>query len=394
MIKANKGGIRMKFLHISDLHIGKKFRETDFTDDQIHILNEIIEIVDEIKPDGILIAGDIYDRSVPTAGAVNIFDDFLTRLDMKKIKIFIISGNHDSPERLGFGKEIMGKSGIHIAGAFRGKMDKITMEDDYGSINIYLLPFIKPSVVSYFFKEEETDTYEKAVKAVIEAAQIDQSQRNILVAHQFVTNQGVEPEKSDSELLSVGGLDNVDVSVFEAFDYVALGHIHGPQRIGRETVRYCGTPLKYSFSEANHKKSVTCLEITDKNQVTVTAIPLHPVRDMRIIKDKLDNLLQDETYTGKNREDYIHAIITDEEDIYDPIGKLRTVYPNILILEKENAKSRVNENSRTSASGDVASRSPMDLFEEFFKNQNNVELNETQRKIMRDIFIELGGEAE
>ena len=384
----------MKFLHISDLHIGKKFRETDFTDDQIHILNEILEIVDDIKPDGILIAGDIYDRSVPTAAAVNIFDDFLTRLDMKKIKIFIISGNHDSPERLNFGKEIMSKSGIHIAGTFRGKMDKISMEDKFGSINIYLLPFVKPSVVSYFFKEEETDTYEKAVKAVIEAAQIDQSQRNILVAHQFVTNQGVEPEKSDSELLSVGGLDNIDVSVFDAFDYVALGHIHGPQRIGRETVRYCGTPLKYSFSEANHKKSVTCLEITDKNQVSVTGIPLHPVRDMRIIKDKLDNLLKEETYTGKNREDYIHAIITDEEDIYDPIGKLRTVYPNILILEKENAKSRVNENSRTSASGDVASRSPMDLFEEFYKNQNNVELNETQRKIMQDIFMELGGEAE
>ncbi|WFR59804.1 exonuclease SbcCD subunit D [Anaerocolumna sp. AGMB13025] len=384
----------MKFLHISDLHIGKKFRETDFTDDQIHILNEILEIVDDIKPDGILIAGDIYDRSVPTAAAVNIFDDFLTRLDMKKIKIFIISGNHDSPERLNFGKEIMSKSGIHIAGTFRGKMDKISMEDKFGSINIYLLPFVKPSVVSYFFKEEETDTYEKAVKAVIEAAQIDQSQRNILVAHQFVTNQGVEPEKSDSELLSVGGLDNIDVSVFDAFDYVALGHIHGPQRIGRETVRYCGTPLKYSFSEANHKKSVTCLEITDKNQVSVTAIPLHPVRDMRIIKDKLDNLLKEEIYTGKNREDYIHAIITDEEDIYDPMGKLRTVYPNILILEKENAKSRVNENSRTSASGDVASRSPMDLFEEFYKNQNNVELNETQRKIMQDIFMELGGEAE
>lgn len=384
----------MKFLHISDLHIGKKFRETDFTDDQIHILNEILEIVDDIKPDGILIAGDIYDRSVPTAAAVNIFDDFLTRLDMKKIKIFIISGNHDSPERLNFGKEIMSKSGIHIAGTFRGKMDKISMEDKFGSINIYLLPFVKPSVVSYFFKEEETDTYEKAVKAVIEAAQIDQSQRNILVAHQFVTNQGVEPEKSDSELLSVGGLDNIDVSVFDPFDYVALGHIHGPQRIGRETVRYCGTPLKYSFSEANHKKSVTCLEITDKNQVSVTAIPLHPVRDMRIIKDKLDNLLKEETYTGKNREDYIHAIITDEEDIYDPIGKLRTVYPNILILEKENAKSRVNENSRTSASGDVASRSPMDLFEEFYKNQNNVDLNETQRKIMQDIFMELGGEAE
>lgn len=384
----------MKFLHISDLHIGKKLRETDFTEDQVHILNEIIGIADDTRPDGIFIAGDIYDRSVPAANGVNLFDDFLTKLEMRGIKVFIISGNHDSPERLNFGKEIMGKNGIYIAGTFRGKMDRITLEDEHGKINIYLLPYVKPSIVSYYIKDREADTYEKAVKAVIDAAGPDRAQRNILVAHQFVTNQGAEPEKSDSELLSVGGLDNIDVSVFDPFDYVALGHIHGPQKIGRETVRYCGTPLKYSFSECNHKKSVTCVEIGEKGQIKVTAIPLHPVRDMRIIKDNLNSLLTDEKYTGKNCDDYIQAVLTDEEDIYDPIGKLRTVYPNILILERENAKTRLNEASRTSASGDVAERSPMDLFEEFYKNQNNVELNERQRKIMTDIFTELGGEAE
>jgi len=384
----------MKFLHISDLHIGKKLRETDFTEDQIHILNEIIDIVDDTKPDGIFIAGDIYDRSVPPANAVNIFDDFLTKLEMRNMKVFIISGNHDSPERLNFGKEIMGKSSIYIAGAFKGEMDCITLEDEYGSINIYLLPFIKPSVVSNFSKDMNIDSYEKAVEVVIDAAKIDKTHRNILVAHQFVTNQGVEPEKSDSEILSVGGLDNIDVSVFEPFDYVALGHIHRPQKIGRETVRYCGTPLKYSFSECNHKKSVTCIEITDKNNVTVTQVPLHPMRDMRIIKDTLNNLLHDEKYISKNCEDYIQVILTDEEDIYDPIGKLRTVYRNVLILERENAKTRINENSRTSASGDVATRSPIDLFEEFYKNQNNVELNDIQRKIILDVFLELGGEAE
>ncbi len=383
----------MKFLHISDLHIGKKFRETDFTDDQTYILNEIIHIVDDIKPVGIFIAGDIYDRSVPTANAVNLFDDFLTRLEMRSIRIFMISGNHDSPERLNFGKEIMGKNGIHIAGAFRGKPDRITLEDEFGSISIYLLPFVKPSIVSYYLKDADTTTYEKAVKAVIDAAQIDVSQRNILIAHQFVTNQGVEPEQSDSELLSVGGLDNIDVSVFDSFDYVALGHIHGPQKIGRETVRYCGTPLKYSFSECRHKKSVTCIEIGNKGDIKLTYLPLHPKRDMRIIKDNIDNLLSDEKYTGMNCEDYIQAIITDDEEVYDPMGRLRKVYPNILILERENARTRINEDSRTSAAGDVANRTPLDLFEEFFKNQNNVELNDRQRKIVMEILTELGGEA-
>ncbi|QHQ62556.1 exonuclease subunit SbcD [Anaerocolumna sedimenticola] len=384
----------MKFLHISDLHIGKKLREADFTEDQIHILNEIISIVDDTKPDGIFIAGDIYDRSVPPASAVNLFDDFLTNLEKRNIMVFIVSGNHDSPERLNFGKEIMGKNSIYISGAFKGEMDRITLSDEYGQVNIYLLPYIKPSIVSNFIKETELDTYEKAVQAVFESAKIDREQRNILVAHQYVTNQGIEPERSDSEVISVGGLDNIDVSVFDPFDYVALGHIHGPQKIGRETVRYCGTPLKYSFSECKHQKSVTCIVITHKNNVEISQIPLHPIRDLRVIKDKLDHLLHDEKYINKNCEDYIHAILTDEEDIYDAIGKLRTVYSNVLILEKENTKTKNNENSKTSASGDVTKRSPMDLFEEFYQNQNNIELNNIQKRILMDLFTELGGEAE
>lgn len=384
----------MKFLHISDLHIGKKLREADFTADQIHILNEIISIAEEQKPDGILIAGDIYDRSVPPANAVNIFDDFLTKLDQRQIKVFMVSGNHDSPERLNFGKEILGKNDIYIAGTFTGKLDKIILEDNYGKLNVYLMPYIKPSSVSNYYQEEVIDSYECAAKFVIDKAEIDMEQRNILVAHQFVTNAGVEPEKSDSEMLSIGGIDNIDFTVFDSFDYVALGHIHGPQKIGRDTVRYSGTPLKYSFSECNHKKSVTCIEIKDKGDISISLIPLHPLKDMRVIKDNLNNLLQDRKYIGGNCEDYIHAIITDKEDIYDPIGKLRTVYRNILLLETNNTKSSINENSRTSASGDVTSRSPMDLFQEFFTNQNNVELNENQLKIMQDIFEDLGGEIE
>ncbi|MDF2609733.1 MAG: sbcD [Lachnospiraceae bacterium] len=379
----------MKFLHISDLHIGKKFKEIDFTLDQIHILNEIIKIAEEERPDGILIAGDIYDRSIPPAGAVNIFDDFLTQLEKRNIKVFIVSGNHDSPERINFGKEILGKNNIYIAGTFKGNLDKITLEDDFGSINVYLLPYIRPSFVSNYYSEIEITSYESAAKIVIDHAKVDNNQRNILVAHQFVTNGGIEPEKSDSESISIGGIDNIDVSVFANFDYVALGHIHGPQIIGRETVRYCGTPLKYSFSEVNHKKSVTCLEIKEKDSIVISQIPLHPIRDMRVIKDTIENLLHNEKYTGGNCEDYIHAIITDEDDIFDPIGKLRTVYRNVLLLETSNTKTRINENSRTSASGDVTTRSPMDLFGEFFINQNNVELSENQCKIMQDILDEL-----
>jgi exonuclease SbcD len=379
----------MKFLHISDLHIGKKFKEIDFTLDQLHILNEIIKIAEEERPDGILIAGDIYDRSIPPAGAVNIFDDFLTQLEKRNIKVFIVSGNHDSPERINFGKEILGKNNIYIAGTFKGNLDKITLEDDFGSINVYLLPYIRPSFVSNYYSEIEITSYESAAKIVIDHAKVDNNQRNILVAHQFVTNGGIEPEKSDSESISIGGIDNIDVSVFANFDYVALGHIHGPQIIGRETVRYCGTPLKYSFSEVNHKKSVTCLEIKEKDSIVISQIPLHPIRDMRVIKDTIENLLHNEKYTGGNCEDYIHAIITDEDDIFDPIGKLRTVYRNVLLLETSNTKTRINENSRTSASGDVTTRSPMDLFGEFFINQNNVELSENQCKIMQDILDEL-----
>lgn len=385
----------MKLLHISDLHIGKKLREMDITDDQIYILNEIIQIADREKPDGILIAGDVYDRSVPPANAVNIFNHFLTELEKRGLKIFIISGNHDSPERLNYGKDILGKNYVYIAGTFNGNMERITLSDEYGPIHIHLLPFIKPSVVSYFYKEEESeaveiDSYEKACKIVVDAANVDVNERNILLAHQFVTNHGMEPERSDSEAINVGGLDNIDVSCFDVFDYVALGHIHRPQKVGRETVRYCGTPLKYSFSECNHKKSVTIIEIKEKNNITISKTPLIPLKDMRIIKDTLDNLLHDEKYTSQNREDYIYAIITDEKDIYDPIGQLRSVYKNVLLLEVENAKTKFSENEER-MSLEVTGKTPFAIFEEFYKNQNNAEMTKEQQSVLYEIFEELGG---
>lgn len=380
----------MKFFHISDLHIGKKLRETDFLPDQIYILDQIVEAVDKEKPDGILIAGDIYDRSVPPAGAVHVFDDFLTKLSLRDIHIFIISGNHDSPERLNFAKELLGKHKVYIGGTFHGDLDRIELEDEYGKCNVYLMPYIKPSMVLNYKKEVEIATYEDAARIVIEDCNVNTLERNILVAHQFVTNQGVEPEKSESEIVSIGGLDNIDVSVFQPFDYVALGHIHGPQKIGRETIRYCGTPLKYSFSECNHKKSITCINMSGKGEVNISLIPLKPMKDLRVIRDTLNNLLTLDKYTSLNNEDYIRAVITDEEDVFDPIGKLRTKYPNVLLLEVENTKSSLSEYATSLPKGEVASRSPMDLFTEFYFNQNNVEMNDNQKNIIINIFEEMG----
>lgn len=380
----------MKFFHISDLHIGKKLRETDFLPEQIYILDQIVEAVDKEKPDGILIAGDIYDRSVPPAGAVHVFDDFLTKLSQRNIHIFIISGNHDSPERLNYAKELLGKHKVYIGGTFQGDLDKIQLTDEFGKCNIYLMPYIKPSMVLNYKKDVEITTYEEAARIVIDDSNINTIERNILVAHQFVTNQGIEPEKSESEIVSIGGLDNIDVSVFDAFDYVALGHIHGPQKIGRETIRYCGTPLKYSFSECNHKKSITCIHMKEKGDIEISLIPLVPRKDLRIIKDTLNNLLTLERYTLLNNEDFIKAIITDEEDVFDPIGKLRTKYPNVLLLEVDNNKSSISEYAASLPKGEVASRNPMDLFTEFYFNQNNVEINENQKNILLDIFEEMG----
>lgn len=375
----------MKLFHISDLHIGKRLRETDFIQDQIYILNQIIELVDREQPDGIIMAGDIYDRSVPPAYAVRVFDDFLTKLAMRKITIFVISGNHDSPERLNFGKTLFEKTKVHIAGAFEGMVEKIELEDEYGTLHIYLLPFIKPSTVRNYMPEKNIDTYEDAVKAVLDETQLDKDKRNILIAHQYITNMGLEPERSDSERTSIGGLDFVDVSLFDQFDYVALGHIHGPQKIGRDTVRYSGSPLKYSFSECNHKKSITCITLRGKGDIVIDKLPLIPIRDLRVVKDTLENILKLDIYTKANCEDYLRVILTDEEDLYDPIGKLRTKYPNVVFLEIENTKQRESRMDAFLPSGNVRERNILDLFEEFYENQNNVSLNEEQRNILLSI---------
>lgn len=380
----------MKLFHIADLHIGRRVGEFNLLDDQRIILDQILSLCDEEKPDGVLIAGDVYDKGLPAGEAVELLDDFLTGLVSRRLPVFMISGNHDSPERLNFASRILKKNDVHIAGVFDGGLRKAVLEDSFGRVNIYLLPYLKPALVRPYY-ESKIESYDDAVRAVASSADIDIRERNILVAHQFVTCNMQEPLRSDSESLNVGGLDNVDVSAFESFDYVALGHLHGPQHIGRETIRYSGSPIKYSFSEARQNKSVTVLELGEKGDTQIHMLPLRHIRDMREIKGPIKELLNAGEQNGETSQDYIHATLTDEEEIYDALGKLRNVYPNLMYLDFENRRTLQNVASKTSASGDVARKTPMDLFAEFYSNQNNEELNLEQRRIMEEIFEKIGG---
>lgn len=365
----------MKMLHLADLHIGKRVNEFSMLEDQKYILDEIINIIDMEGAEVILIAGDIYDKSIPSVEGIIVFDEFLTKLYQRNKIVFIVSGNHDSAERLNFAGSIMKENQIYLSGVYQNPIEKITIEDCYGAVNFYLLPFIKPAMVKKNY--ETVESYHEAVKAVLEDTVVDDSERNILVAHQFVINGTELPEESDSETKSVGGLDHVDVSVFEKFDYVALGHLHGAQKIKRETVRYAGSPLKYSFSEIKQKKSVTFIDLKEKRNCEVRLIPLSPFREMREIKGELKELLEMKE-ENKKREDYIHAILTDEEELYDPLGELRAVYPNIMKLDFDNSRTR-NERELLFEQEEERLNQPMELFSSFFEMQNGKSMTEKQK---------------
>ena len=371
----------MKFIHLSDLHLGKRVNEYSMLEDQEYILKKILGIVDKEKPDGVIIAGDVYDKSVPSGEAVVLFDSFLTSLASRGKQVFVISGNHDSAERISFGSGLMEQSGIHMSRVYNGVIEPITMKDDYGNINVYMLPFIKPANVRRFFENEEISSYTDAMRVAISQMNINKEERNILVTHQFVTGAS----RSDSEERSVGGTDNVDVSVFEDFDYVALGHIHRGQSCSYERVRYCGTPLKYSFSEARDEKSVTVVELTEKGRFEISTIPLEPMRDMVEIKGEYDEIMKKSFYENTTyTEDYIHIILTNEEDVNDAIGKLRTVYRNLMKLDYDNKRTRSN----SLIEGDLAvdTKSPMELFEDFYELQNNQPMNEKQRELVKSLI--------
>lgn len=381
----------MKILHLSDLHIGKIVLEQSMLEDQKYILNQIIKKIKEEKIELVLISGDVYDRSVPTGDAITVLNNFLKILikDLN-IKVCMIAGNHDSKERLNFGSEIFKDDGLYISSIYNGKIDKIQLEDEFGKLNIYMLPYIKLVEVKEFFDEGvDISSYNLAVKEVISKEDINENERNIILSHQFVTAGGVEPEKSESETLYLGGTENVDYSCYDKFDYVALGHIHGPQKIGRDTCRYSGTILKYSFSEVHQNKSLTVIDFKEKNNLKMDFIPLKPMRDMRVIKGPIEELTNEEYYKTTNRDDYIRAIITNEEQVYDAIGKLKKIYPNVLRLDIENLKSSFNSDLKLSDLDDIKKKDEVELFNEFYKYQNNQELNEAQLKIIKEVVKEV-----
>ena len=371
----------MKFIHISDLHLGKRVNDFSMLEDQKYIMIKIINVIDDEKPDGVIIAGDIYDKSIPSAEAVEMFDDFLVRLAERKLQVFIISGNHDSPERLAFGGRIMDLSGVHISPVYNGKVNPITISDGYGSLNVYLLPFVKPVNVRQYFENKEINTYTDAVRAAVEQMNINCAERNILVTHQFVTGA----TRSESEEISVGGSDNVDAEVFEAFDYVALGHIHGPQNVGSEKTRYSGTPLKYSFSEVSHQKSVTVVDLKAKKDLSIKKVVLVPQHDMVEIKGTYMDLTSKSYYEGTSYiNDYVHITLTDEDDIPDAIGKLRIIYKNLMKLDYDNTRTR--RRGTISGTDDIEKKTPLDLFSEFYELQNNKPMSCEQKEYIEGLI--------
>lgn len=380
----------MRFLHLSDLHIGKRLNEFNLIEDQTYILDQIVQIALDKKVDGVLIAGDVYDRSQPSTEAVELLDDFLTTLTSHKLIVFVISGNHDSPERLSYGSRMLQKNGLHVAGGFDGALKQVKVEDEHGPLNIFLLPFLKPAQVRSHF-EETIESYDDAIRAVLGTRAPNANERNILIAHQFVMSGDNQPERSDSETAIVGGLDAVDASLFEAFDYVALGHLHRPQRIGLNTVRYGGSPLKYSFSEARQDKSITILDFGPKGELQLEQHPLKPRRDLREIKGPLQELLTLGKADEIGAQDYLRITLTDEEEIYDALGQLRPVFPNLMALDFENSRTLFGAQAQMAAGSDLASKSPLELFATFYELQNGQGLTEEEIKVMEEVFEEAGG---
>ena len=366
----------MKFIHLSDLHLGKRVHDISMIEDQRDILTKILAIIDEEAPDCVILAGDIYDKAVPTAEATALFDDFLVRLAQRRLQVFAISGNHDSPERLNFGSRLMEGTGIHLAAVYQGAREPIVLWDTHGPLHIYLLPYLKPAVLRHVYPEAEVTTYEDAVTYAIDRWEIDPTQRNVLVAHQFV----VGGTTCESEELSVGGLDQVGAQVFDAFDYVALGHLHGPQKIGRETLRYCGTPLKYSFSECRHQKSACLVEFGEKGSVTVRTIPIQPLRDLREIRGIYDAVTAKSFYDGTNTEDYLHVILTDQEDVPEAMGRLRAIYPNVMKLTYDNLRTQSSQEIWGAERPET--KSPLELFRDFYQLQNNQPMSQEQEDFL------------
>lgn len=375
----------MKLFHLSDLHIGKRVNEFSMIEDQKYILKRILDLAEAEKPDGIILAGDIYDKQIPSAEAVQVFDEFITRLAGRAIPVFIISGNHDSAERLAFGGRLLNSRGIYLSPVYDGSVTKIPLKDQYGTVWIHLLPFIRPSTVRHVFENEAdlvTDV-QTAAETVIRHMEIDLKDRNILVAHQFVTGAS----RCESEDVQVGGLDNIDAAVFTPFDYTALGHIHSPQNVGTDRVHYCGTPLKYSFSEVDQEKSITVVELEKKGTVRTSLLPLKPLRDMRKLRGTYLELTDRSFYRDMNREDYIQVTLTDEDDVPDGLQKLRVIYPNIMQLLYDNQRTKTTQ--EVDAAQAVEKKTEIELFYEFYELQNNQPMTKQQKDFAEQLIREI-----
>jgi exonuclease SbcD len=382
----------MKLAHLADLHLGKQVNGFSMMEDQRYILDEIIGIIRQEEVDAVLISGDVYDKPVPPAEAVTIFDEFLDRLSEMGKEVLIISGNHDSAERLAFGSRLLGRSGVHISPVYNGTIEPVTLNDDYGAVKFWLLPFLKPVHVRRFIENEEereqVKSYDQALAYVIDRLPVDPEKRNVLLTHQFITGA----KTSDSEELSVGGIDHVEAGHFGIFDYTALGHIHRPQKAKGEFIRYSGSPLKYSFSEADAEKSLPIVELREKGNISLQLHPLLPLHDLKEIRGSYEDVTKKSFYEQQNLQScYVRVTLTDEDDIPDALGKLRLIYPLLMRLDYDNSRTR----SQQEIAGEEAAekKSPEDLLEDFYRLQNNQDMNKRQKKFAEQCIGKVfGGE--
>lgn len=381
----------MRFIHLSDLHIGKRVNGFPMLEDQRYILEQILEKTKESAADAVIIAGDIYDKPVPSAEAVDLFDDFLVGLTKLGVMVFLISGNHDSAERISYAGRLLRESQVYISPRFDGTIHPISVSDDYGIVNVYLIPYIHPSLVRNAWPEEKIGSYDDAMRVLLEKSGADPNARNLAVVHQFVTAGGQSPEETDSEEKHVGGLDNVDASAFDAFDYVALGHLHGPQRIGRDTIRYAGSPLKYSFSEEKQNKSITLAELKEKGKVTYDLLPLEAKRDLRTVRGTFEEVTSPEFTARRKGDDYYRVILTDENDVPNALSRLRRrFYENLMILEYDNA--RTSSDVRIEAEEGEEEKEPIEVLGDLYQMQNGREMSLLQKETAEKLICRIWGE--
>ena len=373
----------MRLIHLSDLHFGKQLHGFSLLDDQRYIWDEICQIIQDEQPDAVILAGDIYDKSVASAEAVQLFDQCLSKLSELTPAILMISGNHDSPERIAFGAKLMEASHVYISPVFRGEIDPVILHDDYGEVRFYLLPFVRPAQVRVCFPEEEIRDYQDAMRVILAHTPLDTSIRNVMVTHQTI----LDAELSGTEDRPIGGLDQIDGSLFAPFDYTALGHIHQAQAVGKETIRYSGSPLKYSISEVKYKKTITIVELLEKGNVQVREVPLHPRHDLREIRGSYAELTARENYIHTQTEDYLHVTLTDETDIPDAISRLRSIYPNLLKLDYDNLRTR--EHQEVTTVDETAEEDPFKMFATLYEQQNNQPMLPEQAAFMQKLIAEI-----